>query len=110
MGLEKREQAIADKIDEAQRSAEQAAKQLQQYEAKLAAATEEAREIVAGAKRDAESAKDRIVAEAQEAAERERQRAVEDITAAKNVAIQDITERSVDLAVSMAGQLMRTRG
>lgn len=106
-GLEKREQGIAAKIEEAQRSADQAAKQLQQYEAKLAAAAEEAREIVAEARRDAESAHERIVAEANQAADRERQRAIEDITTAKNVAVQEITDRSVELAVVMAGKLMR---
>jgi F-type H+-transporting ATPase subunit b len=106
-GLEKREQAIAAKIEEAQRSAEQAAKQLQQYEARLAAATEEAKDIIAQARREGEVAASRVVAEAQEVASRERQRAIEDITAAKQLAVQEISERSVDLAVSMAGRLIR---
>lgn len=106
-GLEKREQAISAKIEEAQHSAEQAAKQLQQYEAKLAAATEEAREIVSQARRDAEAAGERIVSEAQDVANRERERAVEDIRTAKSVAVQEISERTVDLAVAMAGQLIR---
>ena len=106
-GLEKREQGIAAKIEEAQHSAEQAARQLQQYEAKLAAATDEAKELLAQARKDAEAAGARIVAEAQETASRERQRAVDDIATAKNVAVQEITERSVDLAVSMAAQLIR---
>jgi F-type H+-transporting ATPase subunit b len=106
-GLDQREQAISDKIDEAKRSAEQAAEQLRQYEAKLAAASEEATAVVAGARKDAEAAKDRIMAEAQTSAERERQRAIEDISAAKNVALQEITERSVDLAEAMASRLLK---
>ena len=106
-GLDKREQGIAAKIEEAQHSAKQAAKQLQQYESQLAAATEEAKEILAEARRDADSARERIVAEAQEAAGRERDRAIDDIKSAKQVAVQEITERSVDLAVAMAGQLIR---
>ena len=106
-GLEKREQGIAAMIEEAQHSAEQAAKQLQQYEAKLAAATEESKGILAEARRDADAARERIVAEAQETAARERQRAIDDITTAKQGAVQEITERSVELAVAMAGQLIR---
>lgn len=106
-GLQKREQGIAAQIEEAKRSAESAALQLRQYEARLAAATEEARGIVEQARRDAETAKDRILAEAQEVAKRERQRAIDDITAAKNGALQEMTQKSVDLAVSMAGKLIR---
>jgi F-type H+-transporting ATPase subunit b len=106
-GLQKREQGIATLIEEAKRSAEQAALQLRQYEARLATATEEARGIVDQARRDAEVAKERIVAEAQDVAKRERQRAVEDINAAKNVALQEMTQKSVDLAVSLAGRLIR---
>jgi len=106
-GLEKREQSIAAMIDEARRGQEQAAEQLKQYEAKLAAAGEEARELVTQARKDAESAKDRILAEAQQAADRQRQRAVEDILVAKNIALQEITKTSVDLAVNLAGRIVR---
>jgi F-type H+-transporting ATPase subunit b len=106
-GLEKREQSIAAMIDEAKRGQEKAAEQLKQYEAKLAAAGEEARELVAQARKDAESAKDRILAEAQQAADRQRQRAIEEIQVAKNVALQEITKTSVDLAVNLAGRIVR---
>ena len=94
-------------IEEAKQGQEKAAQQLKQYEAKLAAAGEEARELVAQARKDAESAKDRIVAEAQAAADRQRQRAIEDIQTAKNVALQEMTEKSVDLAVNLAGRIVR---
>lgn len=106
-GLEKREQSIAAMIDDAKQGQERAAEQLKEYEAKLAAAGEEARDLVAQARKDAESAKDRILGEAQEAADRQRQRAVEDIEVAKNVALQEITEKSVDLAVNLAGRIVR---
>lgn len=106
-GLEKREQSIATMIEEAKLGQAKAAEQLKQYEAKLAAAGEEARELVAQARRDAESAKDRILAEAQQAADRQRQRAIEDIQVAKNVALQEITATSVNLAVDLAGRIVR---
>jgi F-type H+-transporting ATPase subunit b len=106
-GLEKRERSIAAMIEEAKQGQENAAEQLKQYEAKLAAAGEEARELVAQARKDAETAKDRILAEAQQAADRQRQRAIEDIQVAKNVALQEMTEKSVDLAVNLAGRIVR---
>ncbi len=106
-GLEKREQSIAAMIEEAKQGQEKAAEQLKQYEAKLAAAGEEAQRLVAQARKDAEAAKERILAEAQQAASRERQRAVEDIQVAKNVALQEITKTGVDLAVNLAGRIVR---
>ena len=106
-GLEQRERSIADKIEAARLSADKAAEQLRSYEAKLAAATEEAGKIVAQSRRDAESAKDRILAEAQELSQRERERAIEDINAAKNVALREIAQKSVNTAVSLAGRIIR---
>jgi F-type H+-transporting ATPase subunit b len=106
-GLEARERGIAANIEEAKRSAEMAAAQLRQYEAKLAAATEESREILNQARKDADAARERILADAQAIAQRERQRAIEDIQSAKNAALQEMTQKSVDLAVSMAGRLVR---
>jgi F-type H+-transporting ATPase subunit b len=106
-GLERRETFIAATIDEAEQAAAKGAEQLALYEAKLAAAADETREILAQARKDAEATGERIVAEAQEAAGRERDKAVADIFAAKNSALQEITERSVDLAVSMAGRMIQ---
>ncbi len=106
-GLDRREASIATAIDEAKQAAAKGAEQLKEYEAKLAAVGDETREILAQARKDAEAAGERIVAEAQEAAGRERDKAIADISAAKNSALQDITERSVDLAVSMAGRMIQ---
>lgn len=105
--LERREQTIARQIEEARHAAELAAKQLQEYERKLAVATEEARAIVTQAKNDAIVAKDRIVAEAQEAAGKERERAVADIASAKNEALREIAAQSVQTAVQLATNIIR---
>lgn len=106
-GLELREKGIADKIEQARIAAEQATEQLKQYEARLAAATAEAQQIVAKARQDADAAGQKIVAEAQAAATKERERAVADIGAAKNQALREIAERSVDTAVSLARNIIR---
>jgi F-type H+-transporting ATPase subunit b len=105
--LERREETIARQIEEAKMAADKAAQQLKEYEARLAAATDEARQIVAGARKDAELAKDRIVAEARDAAQKERERAVADITVAKNQALDEIAQKSVQTAVSLAGNIIR---
>jgi F-type H+-transporting ATPase subunit b len=106
-GLEHREETIARQIEEARLASEKAAHQLQEYEAKLAAATEEARNIVGQSRKDAEAAKDRIMAEARELAQKERERAVADITSAKNQALTEIAQKSVSTAVTLAGNIIR---
>jgi F-type H+-transporting ATPase subunit b len=106
-GLEAREKGIAEKIEQARIAAEQATAQLQQYEAKLAAATAEAQQIVAQARQDAEAAGQKLITEAQAASAKERERAVADIGAAKNQALQEIAERSVDTAVTLARNIIR---
>lgn len=106
-GLEKREQSIEAKIQEAHRACEQATANLKEYEARLSAASEEAGRIVGQARKDAEAAKEKIMAETQEAAQRERDRAVADIATAKNQALQEIAAKSVDTAVALAGNIIR---
>ena len=107
LALERRENTIARQIEEAKLASEKGASLLREYEARLAAATDEARNIVGGARKDAEMAKDRIVAEAREAAQRERERAVADITVAKNQALDAIAQKSVQTAVSLASNIIR---
>jgi len=105
--LDQREQTIARQIEEARLASEKAALQLKEYEARLAAATEEARGIVAGARKDAEVAKDKIMAEARDLAQRERERAVADIHIAKNQALDQIAQKTVQTAISLASSLVR---
>ena len=106
-GLAAREDGIAANIDQAQQDAEAAAAKLQEYEAQLTAAAEEARTIMAKAQVDAQAAADAIVAEATEAAQRQRDRAVADIETAKNVALGEVAEKSVDIALGLAGNIVR---
>lgn len=105
--LDLREQTIQRQIEEARLASERAAAQLKEYEARLAAATDEARQIVSGARKDAEHAKEKIVAEAREAAHKERDRAVADINIAKNHALDQIAQKSVQTAVSLASRIIR---
>lgn len=106
-GLELREKGIEEKIEQARLAAEQASTQLAQYEAKLAAATAEAQQIIGKARQDADAAGQKIVADAQSAAAKERERAVADIGAAKNQALREIAEKSVDTAIGLARNIIR---
>ncbi len=106
-GLTKREQSIADQIDEARKAAEKANESLGQYQARIAAAEDEVRQLLAAARRDADAARDRIVAEAREAADKERVRAIDDIRAAKNAALNELAQRSVDAAIELAGRVVQ---
>jgi F-type H+-transporting ATPase subunit b len=106
-GLEHREKSIADKIEQATRAADEATAQLKLYEARLAAAADEARAIVAQAHKDGETTREKIVAEANAAAQRERERAIADINTAKNEALRDIAKQSVDTAIKLAASIVK---
>lgn len=108
-GLHKREQGIVDNIAAAQRQNEEAKVMLSQYEAKLAAAASEVRELLEEARRDAEHTKDEIVASARKEAQAERDRALGEINTARDQALKDLAERSADMAVDLAGRIMHAR-
>ena len=105
--LDKREQGIADHAEQAKQSADEAKQTLVKYQAQLDAAADEVREMIAEARRDADSTKERVIAEAQDAAQKERDRALADIQSAKNQALSELAQKSVDTAVALAGQVMR---
>ena len=101
-GLDNREKSIADDIDSAKQAHEKAQAVLAQYEQKIAAAGDEAAQVISEAKDEAKRAKERIMAEASEAAAKQREKAVAEINAAKDQAVRELAERSVDSAVSLA--------
>ena len=105
-GLEKRERTIANNILAAERAAADAQARLGEYEAKLAAASEEATRMVANARKDAEAAGDRIVAAAQEEAARQRERTIADIDAAKRAALSELATKSTDVAMTLAQRIV----
>ena len=106
-GLEKREHAIAHEIADAKHQHEEANALVAKYEARLAAAGEEVRAILDEGRRDAEHAKQAILAEAKSAAEAERLRALRDIESATDGALRSLAERSAQLAVELAGKIVR---
>ncbi|HEX4144023.1 MAG TPA: F0F1 ATP synthase subunit B [Pirellulales bacterium] len=106
-GLEKREHAIAHEIADAKHQHEEANALVAKYEARLAAAGDEVRALLDEGRRDAESAKQTILAEAKSAAEAERIRALREIESATDGALRSLAERSAQLAVELAGKIVR---
>jgi F-type H+-transporting ATPase subunit b len=107
--LERREHTIAENIASAERVAADAKVMLADYDRKLAGAADEVRGMLEEARRDAEATKQEIVAEARVAAKAEQDRAMREIGVAKDAALKELAERSADLAVELAGKLIRTK-
>lgn len=72
----------------------------------MAGAADEAKAVVAEARNDAAAAKERMLAEANDEASKIKDRAMADIEAAKNAAVRELAEKSVDSAVSLAGSIV----
>ena len=107
--LDERERRISDNIAAAQRQNEEARRMLVQYEKKLESAQGEVRAIMEEARRDAAHTQDEILAKAREDAQRERDRAVREIDQARQTALKELGERSVDLAVQLAGKIVASK-
>jgi len=108
-GLEKREQGIADLIAATQAANDDAKQLLASYEKRLAEASEEVREMLEEARRDSESTRQTIIAEARKSAEEERSRAQSEINLAKDKAISEIAEKAGRLAVDVAGKFLHEK-
>lgn len=105
-GLDKREQAIADQVAQAERNNQRAQELLAQHEQKLTAAGEEIRKMVEQGRRDAEVAGRQIVDKAKKEAGAEHQRALREIEAATAGALKELSEQSATLAVRLAGKIV----
>lgn len=89
-GLDKREGHYAKLLADAQADRDRATAMLADYEQKLKAAQSEVQAIIAEARRDAETTRTDIIAAAQAEADRARVRAVEDITRARDQAVNEL--------------------
>lgn len=106
--LDKREQSVAMQISEAAANNEEAKRLLAQYGEKLDRAKEDVRGILDQARRDAEGVGREIVEAAKQEAKTENQRAVREIDAAKTAALQELAQRSANMAVELAGKIVKS--
>jgi F-type H+-transporting ATPase subunit b len=109
IALDRREQHIADNIEAARRRDEEARQLLAEYERKLAGAADQVRSMLDEARQDAERSKQEIVAEAKAAAQGEHQRTMRDIRTATDAAVEELSQRSADLAVELAGKVISAK-
>ncbi|HEV2970444.1 MAG TPA: F0F1 ATP synthase subunit B [Pirellulales bacterium] len=108
-GLEKREQGIAENIAAAQRAHEEAKLLLADYERKLAGAADQIRVMMEEARKEAEKTKVQIIAEAKEAAKLEFDRSKRELQRATDQALKELSERATNLAVDLAGKIVRAQ-
>jgi len=105
--LDQREHSLADQLTEAKRNQEASRQLLADHEKRLAGAALEVKQMLDQAKSEAESQKVQILEAAQAAATAEKDRAVREIHAARNAALQDLANKSVETAVDLAGKIVR---
>ena len=108
-GLQKREQGIADNIASAQRAYDEAKQHLAEYEKKLAGAANDVRLMLDEARRHAEETRQEIIAEAKAAAQLEQQRGLREVRTAMDQALKELSERSTNMAVELAGKIVQAQ-
>ncbi|MDE2703622.1 MAG: F0F1 ATP synthase subunit B [Gemmatimonadota bacterium] len=104
--LDEREQRISDAIAAAEQSRQEAEEVLREHRQKLAAADEEARQIVAEAREAGANVRQTIVSQAREEAERMLDQARTSIESEKRAAIAELRRETANLAVQAAGALI----
>jgi F-type H+-transporting ATPase subunit b len=82
---------------------------LASYERRLAEAADEVRGMLDEARRDADTTRQAIIAEARKAAEDEKARAKHEIELARDDALSQIAEKAGQLAVEVAGKFLRQK-
>jgi F-type H+-transporting ATPase subunit b len=107
--LKAREDAIRAQIEGAERANQEAKALLAEHQKQMAAAADEARAIVEEGRKDAESLRAKIHAEAQADAAGERDRAVRDIGLAKDQAMKELYEHVAGLATDVAGRIIQQK-
>ena len=106
-GLQAREAYILESLEKAKREREQADARLKEYEDKLAQARTEVTALVEEGRRDAEVVKKKILEEARQEAEKERERTKREIQIATDTATKQLYSLAARLATDMAGRIIR---
>ncbi|PZD74807.1 ATP synthase subunit b [Acaryochloris thomasi RCC1774] len=97
--LEKRKDAIASEIKEAEERQKKASAQLAQEKEKLAQAQEEAKRILANAAESAKTTKEQILAQGKQEIERMKASASQDTTSSEERAMAELRQRVAELAL-----------
>ncbi len=106
-GLKAREQKIRQDIADAEASRKKAEQTLGEYNARLAAAEGQIRDMLAKASADAEKLATSLRMQAQQEAEEAKERAQRDIEAARKSALNDIYAQAAELSTGIAEKILR---
>ncbi len=105
--LHNREEHLEHVLLETERARNESEQLLAEHRRRLAAAEDQVRALIEDARKNAQSAGDEIVKRAQSEAEASKVRAVRDISTAKDQALTEIWSKTADLAVSVAGSVLK---
>jgi len=105
-GLQKREQGIANQIDEAEKSNAEAKRLLEEYQQILANSEEEIRRMLESGRHEAQRAGQALLDQAKEEARSEKERGIREIEAATSGALKELAEQSATMAVHLAGKIV----
>lgn len=105
--LEEREKKIRDSLDQAERHRSEAERKLQDYEAKLSAASKEAEGILAAAKERAQRLLEENEQRLTQEAERIKGDATREIGHERRKAIQEIRTQTTDIALMVAEKVVQ---
>ena len=105
--LEQRQENIRGNIDEAQSRRDEMVKLQHEYEARLAKIEDEARDKIAVAVREAQAARDEIVAKAHAESEAILARGQQEVIRERERAMAEMRNQIAELAVSAAGRVIK---
>ncbi|MGL4514985.1 MAG: F0F1 ATP synthase subunit B [Lacipirellulaceae bacterium] len=106
-GLKAREAGIAANLKAADDKHLEAKRLLDEHRATLAGAADQVRGMLDEARRDAETTKASILAEAKSASDAERARSVREIEQARDSAVRQLAEQSAGLAIDLAARVVK---
>jgi F-type H+-transporting ATPase subunit b len=106
-GLKAREDRIRQDIEDAERGRIAAEQRLKEYEARLATAEDQVRQILAKAQGDAETMATNIKMRAQQEAEEIKERATRDIETARKAAVAEVYEQAANVSTSIAAKILQ---
>lgn len=105
--LEKRENAIREAIESAQRAKQEAEALLKQYQEKVASAQAEVKNLIQEGQKAAQAQKEAMIKEATEECQRIRERSENELKLAKEKAVQEIFQVAADLSIAISTKLIQ---
>ncbi len=106
--MKKRQEAIGNELTSAEEKEKQAEEKLSEANGRLEASHEEAMQIIAEARTQADKQSETIIETARKEAQEIRDRAEEDAKHTKKAMLEEMKDEVADLAVSIAGRVLST--